>query len=459
MKAEIRYRCSQCGYETTRWMGRCPMCGAWGTLQEVRVTTPSSRRSGSARQAWLEPPEREVVSLQRAKETGSQPSDRWASGIQELDRVLGGGLVPGSLVLLGGEPGVGKSTLLLELADALAREGVEPVLYASAEESVPQVLARARRLGLAAETVQVTTLTTLEDLLDLTETLKPRLLLVDSIQALVTPEIPSVAGSVAQVRECTAALLRLAKTRNIAVILVGHVTKDGTLAGPKALEHMVDVVLYLEEHGTGLRILRATKNRYGSTDEIGLFEMTGQGLQEIRDPGRIFLSTGFRRRSGVAVTALMEGKRPFLVEIEALVARTPFTLPQRVTTGFDPKRLSMLLGLLENRLGLSLRGHDVFLNVAGGLRIRESAADLAVVAAVLSSLKKRALPEATLVLGEVGLTGEVRPIPLLEPRLREAHRLGFHQALVPPQEAPRHMDSLKIHQVSDVKELLERWFS
>ena len=456
MKAETRYRCTECGYETPRWMGRCPVCGAWGTLKEVKVSSSKPQRPGT--QAWLEPQEvRPVPLVPEARE--AQEARRWPTGIQELDRVLGGGLVAGSVVLLGGEPGVGKSTLLLQLARALAEGGVAPVLYGSAEESRAQILERARRLGIAAEGVQVAPVATLEDLLSLAEEIQPRVLLVDSIQAIITPELPSVAGSVAQVRECASALLRLAKTRNIAVILVGHVTKDGTLAGPKTLEHMVDVVLYLEEQGSGLRVLRASKNRYGSTDEIGLFEMTGTGLREIRDPGRIFLSTGFRRRSGVVITAVLEGRRPFLVEIEALVARTPFALPQRVTTGYDPKRLSMLLGLLENRLGLSLRGHDVFLNVAGGLRIRESAADLAVVAAVLSSFKKRALPEATLVLGEVGLTGEVRPIPALEIRLREAARLGFHQAIVPPQSRNGTFGSLKILEVSDVKELMERWFS
>ncbi len=454
MKAETRYRCTECGYETHRWMGRCPMCGAWGSLKEVKVSTTS--RPGT--QAWLERQEVRAVPL-TPSEAKTPGAERWATGIQELDRVLGGGLVAGSVVLLGGEPGVGKSTLLLQMARALAAAGASPVLYGSAEESEAQILERAHRLGITAEGVKVAAVSTLEDLLSLADDLQPRVLLVDSIQAIVTPELASVAGSVAQVRECASALLRLAKTRNIAVLLVGHVTKDGTLAGPKTLEHMVDVVLYLEEHGSGLRVLRAAKNRYGSTDEIGLFEMTATGLREIRDPGRIFLSTGFRQRSGVAVTAVLEGRRPFLVEIEALVARTPFALPQRVTTGYDPKRLSMLLGLLENRLGLSLRGHDVFLNVAGGLKIRESAADLAVVAAVLSSFKKRALPEATLVLGEVGLTGEVRPIPALEPRLREAARLGFHQAIVPPQKRTGSFRNLKIQEVSDVKELLERWFS
>ncbi len=457
MKAETRFRCTQCGYETSRWMGRCPNCGAWGTLKEVQVA-PIRRKGTPGHRSWS-PPSGEITPLTPPHAPESPAQRRWPSGIQELDRVLGGGLVPGSLVLLGGEQGVGKSTLLLHWAHALAKRGAAPVVYVSAEESASQILDRARRLNLATEHVQVAPVATVDEVLSLAETLHPKVLLVDSIQAIVAPDLPSVAGSVAQVRECATALLHLAKGQNIAVVLVGHVTKDGTLAGPKTLEHMVDAVLYLEEHGTGLRILRATKNRYGSTEEIGLFEMTSTGLREIRDPGRIFLGHGFRRRSGVAVTAVLEGKRPFLVEIEALVARTPFTLPQRVTTGFDPKRLSMLLGVLENRLGLSLRGHDVFLNVAGGLKVRESAADLAVVAAVLSSLKKRALPEATLVLGEVGLTGEVRPVPALEARLREAQRLGFRRALVPAQERIHTFDSLKILEVSDVKELLEQWFS
>lgn len=426
-RATSRFVCQQCGHESPRWMGRCPECGEWNSLVE-EVVAPAPKRQ-SARQAA-------VTGAQpvRLTEVSVEALPRLSTGIGELDRVLGGGIVPGSLALLGGDPGVGKSTLLTQVADILSHE--QPVLYVSGEESAHQIKLRAKRLGVTGANLYVLAETNLEAILAHIGSLQPALVIVDSIQTTQTGELESAPGTVAQVRACGVALQRVAKEQGIAIFLVGHVTKEGALAGPKALEHLVDTVLTFEgDPHLNYRILRATKNRFGSTDEVALFEMREQGLVAVQNPSEWLLSERASHSPGSVVTAVMEGTRPLLVEVQALVTHSYLSQPRRQVTGLDYNRVNMVLAVLEKRAGVRLSDKDVFVNAAGGIFVREPAADLAIALAVVSSLKDRPLPPDMVVFGELGLAGEVRSVIHTEQRVREAQRLGFSRVMLPRRDA------------------------
>lgn len=421
------YRCAECGRDHAKWAGRCEGCGAWNSIAEEPLILAATRRTGG-RKASPEPT-REPQPL-----AAVAPSSlvRWTTGIPEFDFVMGGGIVPGSLALIGGEPGIGKSTLLLQTAARLRAAG-RHVLYASGEESPEQIRLRADRLVEDAGPVLVLGETRLESILEATRSTGAELLVLDSIQTVYTDQLESAPGSVGQVRECAARLMRFAKDSGTAVIVVGHVTKGGAIAGPKTLEHIADTVLYFEgESSLDYRLLRATKNRFGSVDELGVFSMTERGLAAVPNPSAVFLSVRSEGSSGSAVTALMEGTRPVLVEVQALAAPSGYGTPQRVATGLDPKRLAVLLAVLERRGGASFAQLDVFVQVTAGVRLREPGADLAVAAALLSSLHNRPTPADALYLGEIGLGGEIRPIGGIERRLAEAGRLGFTRAFTSP---------------------------
>jgi len=433
-KAAPRFVCQSCGTAHVRWSGRCEACGEWNSI--VEETGRDSLPGGLGRGQRKAGRSIDLVGL----EGSEAPLPRRRSGILEFDRVCGGGLVPGSAILVGGDPGIGKSTLLLQVAAALTGTGAGPgaevglaCAYFSGEEAVDQIRLRAERLELAGGRVQLAAATSVRDILATLDTVKaPQVAIIDSIQTMYVDSLDSAPGTVSQVRASAQELIRLAKQRGFALLLVGHVTKDGVIAGPKVLEHMVDAVLTFEgERSHQFRLLRATKNRFGPTDEIGVFEMTDRGLQEVANPSALFLAERNTNISGAAVFAGLEGTRPVLVEIEALVSPSPLATPRRAVVGWDGGRLSMVLAVLEARCGLTLAGKDVYLNVAGGLRITEPAADLAVAAALVSSARDRALPEGCVVFGEIGLSGEVRPVSQAEARLKEASKLGFTTALLP----------------------------
>ena len=417
------FTCQACGAVHAKWAGRCDACDAWNTLVEEAPaqSPPKGLKGGGGTRLALE-----------ALSAPSRETPRRAIGIGELDRVFGGGLVAGSAILIGGDPGIGKSTLLLQAAGALAKGGASAV-YVSGEESADQVRLRANRLGLSEAPVSLASATSVRDILATLDSDAPDVLIIDSIQTMYVDSLESAPGTVAQVRASAQELIRLAKRRGSVVLLVGHVTKEGQIAGPRVLEHMVDTVLYFEgERGHQFRILRAVKNRFGATDEIGVFEMTDAGLGEVTNPSALFLAERETPVSGAAVFAGLEGSRPMLVEIEALVSPSPLGTPRRAVVGWDSARLAMILAVLETRCGLAVGANDVYLNVAGGLRVSEPAADLAVVAALVSSLGDRPVPERTVAFGEIGLSGEVRPVAHTEARLREASKLGFTRALMPP---------------------------
>ena len=421
-KHEARYVCQACGTAHRKWMGRCEACGAWNSIVEEAPGEASPR--GAAGKGGRK------LAFEGLAGASSQ-APRRASAIAEFDRVCGGGLVHGSAILVGGDPGIGKSTLLLQVMAALAVRA--RVAYISGEESIDQIRLRATRLGLAGRTVDLAAATNLRDVLaSLEERNGPEVVVIDSIQTMYLDLLDSAPGTVAQVRACAGELIRLAKRRGITVVLVGHVTKDGTIAGPRVLEHMVDTVLYFEgERGHQFRILRAVKNRFGPTDEIGVFEMTDGGLVEVANPSALFLGERHGEVSGAAVFAGIEGTRPLLVEIQALVASAGFGTPRRAVIGWDAGRLAMVLAVLETRCGLAFAASDVYLNVAGGLRIAEPAADLAVAAALVSALTDRPAPADSVIFGEIGLSGEIRSVGQTETRLKEAAKLGFTRALIP----------------------------
>lgn len=420
-----RFVCRSCGAFAPRWLGRCPDCGTWDAL----VEEAAPREAEPARTA---PPARP----HRLAEIEAGPEDdRIRTGIAELDRILGGGVVRDSAVLVGGEPGIGKSTLLLEAAARISR-AAGTTLYASGEESERQIRARAERLRIRADDLLVLAETDLDAILGAVESIGPAALIVDSIQTLSSGEIPSAPGSVSQVRECAARLVRDAKARGYALFAIGHVTKEGAIAGPKILEHLVDAVLYFEGDGAmTYRILRCVKNRFGSVDEIGIFRMTEGGLEEVPNPSELFLSERDRTDPGAVVVPVIEGTRPLLVEIQALVAESNYQIPNRRVAGVDPNRIAMLVALAEKRLGLRLGRQDVFVNVVGGVRVPEPAADLGALLAIASGYLERAVPGTVVVAGEVGLRGEIRPVRGLELRLREAAKLGFRRAAVPARGA------------------------
>jgi DNA repair protein RadA/Sms len=438
--------CASCGGETLKWQGQCPLCGEWNSLEERR--TPRTRAAPGAA----------AVSLTAGAALGGG-GERLPSGQAELDRVLGGGIVPGSVILLGGDPGIGKSTLLLQVAAHVA--ATRPVIYASGEESVAQVGLRAQRLGLAAEALGVATETDCQAVLALAAARQAALLVIDSIQTLQSGTVPAGAGAVTQLRECTAELVRFAKSGGAAIVIVGHVTKDGAIAGPKLLEHLVDTVLYFQsEAGSRYRIVRATKNRFGAVNELGFFAMTGSGLREVKNPAAIFLARAAQPAAGSIVTVTREGGRPLLIELQALVDRMRFGAPRRIAQGLDANRLAMLLAVLNRHAGLALQEHDVFVNVVGGIQINETAWDLPVALALASSLKNGALPAQLVAFGELGLTGEVRPVPYGDERLREAQAQGFKVALIPRDNAPRKSPAgLTVHAVSTVAEALAAAFA
>lgn len=442
--------CTACGAEHAKWAGQCGTCGAWNTLVEAEAPRAN--------------PVRGVVtgtSVPAALGTVSATATpRIKTGMPEFDFVLGGGIVPGSLVLVGGEPGIGKSTLLLQAAAMLQRHGAS-VLYVSGEESPLQVKLRAERLTEDAKDVRIFGETMLERILSATENDRPGILIIDSIQTVATDGVEGAPGNVGQVRECAARLMRYAKATGVAVLIVGHVTKDGGIAGPKTLEHMVDTVLYFEGEGRGdQRVLRATKNRFGSVDEIAVFRMTASGLSPVENPSALFLGDRSTQASGSAVTALIEGTRPLLVEVQALASKAGFGTPQRVTTGFDGRRLALLLAVLDKRAGLSFAQIDVFANVVGGLRMVEPAGDLAIAAALASSVYDRPLPAQAVFIGEVGLGGEIRPVGQLDRRLAEAEQLGFEVAFVAEGNAdrPRGRGAMRVREVRDIATLFRGLF-
>jgi DNA repair protein RadA/Sms len=460
-RSSARFVCQSCGEAFLRWEGQCRSCAAWNSLVETIVQEPGrGSRGRAARAASI--PASTPTPLARVSEA---PLPRLSSGIGELDRVLGGGLVPGSLVVVGGEPGIGKSTLLLQAATGLATraEGAVPVLYASGEESSAQVRLRAERLGLlggrGGEAVHVLAESEVGRIVEASRTARPALLVVDSIQTATVDELDGPAGSVGQVRESALRLMELAKGEGIAVLLVGHVTKDGALAGPKTLEHLVDAVLGLEgERYAALRLLRASKNRFGSTEEVGVFEMGELGLAEVADPARAFLAEHDAPAPGSVVAATLEGSRPLLVEVQALVAPAGYGMPRRTTSGIDPNRLALLIAVLGRRAGIGLASHDVYVNLAGGLSVDEPAMDLAVAVALASSLRDRPVRTGTVAIGEVGLLGELRSVSGLERRLREAARLGFGRAVVPGSagkgSGPQ-VPGIEIRSVTSLREALE----
>jgi len=421
-RASPTYVCGSCGGETLKWQGQCPLCGEWNSLEQR--TAASTRPAAAAKPVAL------------SSGVAAMPAGaRIGTGTQELDRVLGGGIVPGSVILLGGDPGIGKSTLLLQVAASIA--GSRAVLYASGEESVAQVSLRAQRLSLGAATVGVLAETDLAAILASSSERGAALLVIDSIQT-VQSTSGAPAGAVSQLRECTAELVRFAKTSGTAVIIVGHVTKEGTIAGPRLLEHLVDAVLYFEhEAGSRYRIVRATKNRFGAVNELGFFAMTQGGLREVKNPAAIFLARPSEPAPGSIVTVTREGGRPLLIELQALVDRMRFGAPRRVAQGLDANRLAMLLAAASRHAGVSLQEHDVFVNVVGGIEIGETSSDLPVLIALASSLRGLALPAQLVSFGEIGLTGEVRPVAYGDERLREAQAQGFRLAILPQGNAPR----------------------
>ncbi len=447
-KVKVTYVCQQCGFAAPKWLGKCPDCGGWNTLaEEVTDTSRQFARSGVALES-------KPLPLSYAP---GETEGRISTGIAELDRVLGDGIVPGSVVLVGGDPGIGKSTLMLQASHKLATGGAR-VLYISGEESFEQTRLRAQRLGLMAEQLIVLTETQVEPVQDELKRGSYDAVVVDSIQSMYTPRLPGTPGSIAQVRECAAELFRMAKALNVPAFFVGHVTKDGAIAGPRVLEHMVDTVLYFEGEGhQNLRLLRAVKNRFGSTNEIGVFEMTGRGLIEVSNPSAAFLDERPRGTSGSVVASIMEGTRPLLVELQALVSRSVLTVPRRTVTGVSANRVNLILAVLEKRAGLRLSDSDVFVNVAGGIRVDEPAADLAVAVATASSVMDAPVDPELAAFGEVGLAGEVRSVGQAGKRVAEAARLGFKRCVVPrgslPADAPNGIEMLPVLRVRDALEI------
>ncbi|MGA7266136.1 MAG: DNA repair protein RadA [Aestuariivirga sp.] len=440
--------CQSCGTTTSKWSGRCDNCGAWNSIVEEAVGAPVSGAKGAAMPKGK--PSR-LVGLR-----GESPAPpRIISGIGELDRVAGGGFVPGSGVLIGGDPGIGKSTLLLQALAALARKG-ERVVYISGEEAIAQVRLRAQRLGLDDAPVLLAAETNVSDIIaTLSEGTTPSVAVIDSIQTLWSPVIEAAPGTVSQLKAGSEALIRFAKQKGTAMLLVGHVTKDGQIAGPKVVEHMVDAVLYFEgDRGHQFRILRAVKNRFGPTDEIGVFEMSDGGLAEVTNPSRLFMGSGERPTPGTAVFAGMEGTRPLLIEVQALVSPSPLGTPRRTTVGWDSNRLAMILAVLEARAGVTIGQNDVYLNVAGGLRVREPAADLAVAAALLSSLTGTVIPPGTAVFGEIALSGAIRPVGQTEARLKEAQKLGLKEAVIAAAAEQPGVKGLKVKPMETIMDLV-----
>ncbi|MGA8279023.1 MAG: DNA repair protein RadA [Rhodanobacteraceae bacterium] len=433
-RSKTAYVCSDCGAEHNKWQGQCAECGAWNTLAEFVVQPDKSAAPGGARNAGYAGAD--VARVTRLVTMAVEAERRSATGIGELDRVLGGGLVAGSVVLIGGDPGIGKSTLLLQMLGAIGQQ--LRGLYVTGEESLAQVASRGRRLGIALDGLDALAETSIERILGEAANNRPDVLIIDSIQTIWTQMLTAAPGSVSQVRESTARLVRFAKETGVSVFLIGHVTKEGGIAGPRVLEHMVDAVLYFEgESGSRFRILRAFKNRFGAVNELGVFAMTDKGLREVANPSAIFLAAHAQPTSGSAVMVTREGTRPLLVEVQALVDQSSLGNPRRVALGLEQNRLAMLLAVLHRHGGAQIYDQDVYVNIVGGIRVQETAADLPVLLAVLSSFRDRPLPDKTVAFGEVGLSGEIRPVPNGEERLKEAASHGFRCAIVPKANAPK----------------------
>ena len=451
------YVCNDCGAEFSRWQGQCSACKAWNTISEVRLlsasnSTKNDRFSGYAGETRAK--------IQTLSEISLQETPRFTSGFKELDRVLGGGIVPGSAILIGGHPGAGKSTLLLQVMCGLAKNMT--ALYVTGEESLQQVAMRANRLNLPTDKLNMLSETSVEQICNLADQLKPQIIVVDSIQVMHLSDIQSSPGSVAQVRECASFLTRYAKTRQVAIIMVGHVTKDGTLAGPKVLEHAIDCSLLLEgEADSRFRTLRSHKNRFGAVNELGVFGMTEQGLREVKNPSAIFLSRGDEQTPGSSVMVLWEGTRPLLVEIQALVDHSMLANPRRVVVGLEQNRLALLLAVLHRHGGLQMSDQDVFVNVVGGVKVGETGADLALLLALISSFRNRPLPQDLVVFGEVGLAGEIRPVTSGQERISEAAKHGFKRAIVPfankPKSAVENMEVFTVKKLSDALAILDNF--
>ena len=451
------YVCNDCGAEFSRWQGQCSACKAWNTISEVRLisasnSTKNDRFSGYAGETRAK--------IQTLSEISLQETPRFTSGFKELDRVLGGGIVPGSAILIGGHPGAGKSTLLLQVMCGLAKNMT--ALYVTGEESLQQVAMRANRLNLPTDKLNMLSETSVEQICNLADQLKPQIIVVDSIQVMHLSDIQSSPGSVAQVRECASFLTRYAKTRQVAIIMVGHVTKDGTLAGPKVLEHAIDCSLLLEgEADSRFRTLRSHKNRFGAVNELGVFGMTEQGLREVKNPSAIFLSRGDEQTPGSSVMVLWEGTRPLLVEIQALVDHSMLANPRRVAVGLEQNRLALLLAVLHRHGGLQMSDQDVFVNVVGGVKVGETGADLALLLALISSFRNRPLPQDLVVFGEVGLAGEIRPVTSGQERISEAAKHGFKRAIVPfankPKSAVENMEVFTVKKLSDALAILDNF--
>lgn len=442
-KTTTLYICSNCDAQFPKWSGRCLECGNWSTLQKAEMNKKSAKKGSK-------PASAEITMLNTEKVT-QEKYERLSTSIPELDRVLGGGIVPGSLTLLGGEPGIGKSTLVLQLAHAIPN-----TLYISGEESAQQVGMRLQRLSLNKTEIPFLATAQLESIVDYAKQHTPELLIIDSIQTIASDDTEQAAGNVSQIRTCTGKLLELAKQNNIPIIIIGHITKDGMIAGPKTLEHMVDTVMYLEgDQNNYFRILRSVKNRFGSTNEIGVFEMTSTGMQEIDNPSALFLEGVDQTIPGSVVTVINEGKRCFLVEIQSLVNQTSIGIPQRKTAGYDSNRLQLLLAVLSKRLRLPFHQHDVFLNVIGGLKIKEVALDLAVCMSLISAYKDKVLDKNIVAVGEVGLGGEIRPVPQIAQRINEAERLGYKKMYIPAAHKKLPKTKIELVKIKNLSDLIK----
>lgn len=448
-KTKSAYVCNDCGADFVRWQGQCTECGTWNSISEVRLpsVTKQQRFDGYAGAT--------AAKVIRLDQVDLQDVPRFSSGFAEFDRVLGGGIVPGSAILIGGSPGAGKSTLLLQIMCGLAT--TDKALYVTGEESLQQVALRANRLGLPTQNLMMLAETNVETICQLAQQEKPRIMVIDSIQVMQMADIQSAPGSVSQVRESAAYLTRFAKQHNVAVIMVGHVTKDGSLAGPKVLEHCIDCSILLDgDTDNRFRTLRGNKNRFGAVNELGVFAMTGQGMREVKNPSAIFLSRGKEDTPGSIVMVLWEGTRPLLVEIQGLVDYSPLNNPRRVTLGMEQNRISMLLAVLHRHAGIQMADQDVFVNVVGGVKVNETSADLATLLALVSSFKNKALPNELVVFGEVGLSGEIRPVPSGQERLKEAAKHGFKRAIVPVANAPKEaIPGMTVVAVSKLSEALD----
>jgi len=462
MKNKTQYSCQSCGFSTSKWLGKCPECGAWNSLVEEKIVNTKDNSIAAVRDQFQLPGKSttNVIKLGE-KNPNAQPgfSNRSFTHSKELDRVLGGGMVPDGFVLIGGDPGIGKSTLLLQVADGFSQtnEG-KRVLYVSGEESLEQIQSRAVRLKVKnSDSIFLAAETQLEKVFNLVKDTQPSLLIMDSLQTFSTGFIESAPGTVSQVREVTSRLMNLAKSARIAVWLVGHVTKDGAIAGPKIVEHLVDTVLYFEgEQGQTMRLLRTVKNRFGNTNELGVFEMTSEGLTDVSNPSSLFLSERSQAAVGTAIVATMEGSRPLLVELQALCVPSPYGTPRRTSVGMDSQKLAILTAVLEKHAEAPILNHDLFFNVAGGLRMTEPACDLASMAAILSSIIERPIPSSTVFLGEVGLTGEIRKVSQIELRIDEAKKLGFKEVIMPASQMDRAKKTkgialIGIHHVSELR--------